>query len=87
MMASSFFSTCCREKTGIRISLLNLLSPGSTAALSASDLLRSPVVAQPPELVRVGGTDLVQRGQVPGQVCPKVLCGFREIRDILETKY
>lgn len=32
------------------------------------------------------GTDLVQRGQVPGQVRPKVLRGFREVRHILETQ-
>lgn len=52
---------------------------------SVSDLLGSPLVAQGAELVRVCGTDLVQRGQVPGQVRPKVLCGFREVRDVLET--
>lgn len=32
------------------------------------------------------GTDLVQRCQVSRQVCPKVLCGFREVGDILVTQ-
>lgn len=49
-----------------------------------SDLLRSPLVTQCPKLVRVCGTDLVQRSQVTGQVRPKVLCGVREVRDILK---
>ena len=53
----------------------------------ASHLLCSPLVAQRPELVWVGGTDLMQRSQVPRQVCPKVLCGFREVGDILQTQW
>lgn len=54
---------------------------------SASHLLRSPLVAQRPELIWVGDTDFMQRSQVPWQVCPKVLCGFWEVRDILQTQW
>lgn len=86
VMASSFFNTCCGEERGKLDS-----SPETGRACSAlisrlSDLLRSPLVAQCPELVWVCGTDLVQRCQVPRQVCPKVLCGFREVGDILVTQ-
>lgn len=59
-----------------------------TAVISSvSDLLCSPLcVAQCPKLVWVWSTDLMQRGQVSRQVRPKVLCGFREVRDILQTQ-
>lgn len=33
------------------------------------------------------GADLVQRRQVPGQVRPKVLGGFREVGDILQAQW
>lgn len=32
------------------------------------------------------GTDLVQRREVPGQVRPKVLGSFGQVRDVLETQ-
>lgn len=53
---------------------------------AVSNLSWAPLVAQRPELVWVCGTDLVQRSQVPGQVRPKVLRGFGEVRHILETQ-
>lgn len=52
-------------------------------APTLSDLLRSPLVAQRPQLVRVHGAHLVQSGQVPGQVRPKVLGGFGQVGDVL----
>lgn len=58
----------------------------TTVMSSVSDLLRSPLVAQRPQLVWVCGTDLMQRSQVPGQVRPKVLSGFREVGDILQAQ-
>lgn len=55
------------------------------ATRALSDLLRPPLVAQRPQLVWVRGTDLVQRREVPGQVRPKVLGSFGQVRDVLET--
>lgn len=56
---------------------------GGAAFRTASDLLRSPPVAQRPQLVRMGDAHLVQRGQVPGQVRSKVLRDFGQFGDIL----
>lgn len=52
-------------------------------AATTSDLLRPPLVAERPQLVRVLGAHLVQSGQVPGQVRPKVLGGFGQVGDVL----
>lgn len=84
-MASSFFNTCCREGGREEQELDEASETGQQTKGSASDLLGSPLVAQRPELARVRGTDLVQRRQVPGEIRPKVLCGFREVRDVLCT--
>lgn len=80
-MASSFFSTCCtrgrRSQTRLR------LRHGGWRGIGGTDLLRSPPVAQRPQLVRMSDAHLVQRGQVPGQVRSKVLRDFGEVGDIL----
>lgn len=71
---------------GIRSFKENVVEHGQDVTWPASDLLRSPLVAKRPQLIRMRGTDLVQRSQVSGQVCPKVLSGFREIRDVLQAQ-
>lgn len=83
-MASSFFSTCCTEETG-----KGGLEPAAARwrhLWAVPDLLRSPPVAQRPQLVRMGDAHLVQGGQVPGQVRSKVLGDFRQVGDVLRAQ-
>lgn len=49
-------------------------------------LLCSSLVAEGAEFVRMSCTDLMQGSKVTGQISPKVLGRFREIRNILETQ-
>lgn len=79
-MASSFFSTCCTR--GRR----SQTRRGGGGGDGVTDLLRSPPVAQRSQLVRMSDAHLVQRGQVPGQVRPKVLRDFGEVGDILRAR-
>lgn len=52
-----------------------------------TDLLGAPLITQGAKLIRVCDTDLVQRCQITGQVCPKVLCRLWEFRNVLQTKW
>lgn len=50
-------------------------------------LLCSSLVAEGAEFVRMSSTDLMQGSKVTGQISPKVLGRFREIRNILEKQH
>lgn len=50
-------------------------------------LLCSSVIAEGAEFIRMGSTDLMKGSKVTGQISPKVLGRFREIRNILEKKH
>lgn len=50
-------------------------------------LLCSSLVAEGAEFVRMSNTDLMQGSKVTGQISPKVLGRFREIRNILEKQH
>lgn len=65
---------------------LNQAAVGRSCVWTLSDLLRSPAVAQRPQLVWMCDAHLVQRGQVPGQVRSKVLRDFGQVGDILRAR-
>lgn len=50
-------------------------------------LLCSSLIAEGAEFVRMSSTDLMQGSKVTGQISPKVLGRFREIRNILEKQH
>lgn len=89
VMASSFFSTCCRH-TQMEIIVYNWHRTQWVERLRqlffflATHLLYSSFVAQGAEFIWVSSTDLMQGSKVSGQIDPKVLWSIRQVRDILQ---